>query len=207
VKPRRFFDLTAPVYRYITWQDVWRDNCAEMAGLFPELRGARVADLGIGPGVSAIGFLEARPDVRVIGVDLSLNMLREAQAMCALPLVQADATRLPFADASFDVVAGHSFLYLVPDRRGVLAEARRILRPSGRLVLLEPRADGPWHRGALMSGPLRFRFSMVAWRMASARYGRFAEAELRDSLLRAGFARAEVMPTLGRMAWFATATP
>ena len=206
MKPRRLFDLTASIYKYITWQDVWRRNCADMARRFPSQRGARVADLGIGPGISAVGFLDARPDLRVVGVDLSRNMLLEAREACSVPLLQADATRLPFADASFDVAAGHSFLYLVPDRAGVLAEVRRILRPLGRLVLMEPRADGPWHRGALMNGPLRFRFSMVAWRVASSRYGRFARGELRDTLLGAGFARVEVEPTLGKMAWFAIAT-
>ena len=205
---RRFFDLTASIYRYITWQQMWRGHCAEMAAVFPD---GRVADLGIGPGVSAVGFLDARPRLRVIGVDLSDKMLRQARStlqglQLEVPLLQADATRLPIRDAVVDTVAGHSFLYLVPDRAAVLGEARRILREGGRLALLEPRADGPWHRGALMRGPLRFRFSMVAWRATSRRYGRFEREELASLIAGAGFSRVEVRPTLGRMAWLAIGT-
>jgi ubiquinone/menaquinone biosynthesis C-methylase UbiE len=52
-------------------------------------------------------------------------------------LVEGDAGRLPFADASFDTVVGTFVLCSVGDVRGSLAEARRVLRPGGTIRLLE----------------------------------------------------------------------
>ena len=45
---------------------------------------------------------------------------------------------LPFTDSSLEAVVGHSFLYLVADRQATLAEAHRVLRPGGQIVLMEP---------------------------------------------------------------------
>jgi SAM-dependent methyltransferase len=68
-------------------------------------------------------------------VDVSPHMLERAEAK-GLPAVQADAARLPFADASFDSVINVSALHLIPRWRVALAEARRVVRPGGRLGLM-----------------------------------------------------------------------
>jgi ubiquinone/menaquinone biosynthesis C-methylase UbiE len=55
----------------------------------------------------------------------------------------ADAERLPYPDASFDLVVGHAVLHHLPDVEGALAEMRRVLRPGGRLVIAgEPTRTG-----------------------------------------------------------------
>ena len=68
-------------------------------------------------------------------VDVSHHMLERAAAK-GLPVVRADASALPFADTSFDSVINVSALHLVPRWRVALAEARRVLRPGGRLGLM-----------------------------------------------------------------------
>jgi ubiquinone/menaquinone biosynthesis C-methylase UbiE len=62
-------------------------------------------------------------------------MLDRARAK-GLAVVRADAARLPVPDASVDALVNVSALHLIPDWRGALAEARRVLRPGGRLSLM-----------------------------------------------------------------------
>jgi SAM-dependent methyltransferase len=99
------------------------------------LRGApgrRLADIGGGTGNYARAL--GREGWRPVVVDRSAEMLAHAAAK-GLETVRADAQRLPFADATFDAATMISMLHHVEDRSLALAEARRILRPSGRLVL------------------------------------------------------------------------
>lgn len=98
----------------------------------------RFLELGVGTGRIALPFLAA--GYSYAGVDLSASMLavlREKAAPPARPplLVRGDVTRLPFADASFDVAIAVHLLHLVGDWRATLAEARRALRPRARLLL------------------------------------------------------------------------
>jgi SAM-dependent methyltransferase len=83
----------------------------------------------------------------VVGVDESADQLRVARTRVAdAELVQADATALPFDEGSFDVVA-MTFVHTdVSDFPSVVAEAARVLRPSGRLVHVgaHPCFTGPF---------------------------------------------------------------
>ncbi len=104
--------------------------------IFPVLMG-NVLELGIGTGINLPLY---GPEARVMGCDASGPMLAVAACRCAsarVGLAQADAQCLPFADSSFDVVAASLVFCSVADPARGLAEARRVLRPGGRLVLLE----------------------------------------------------------------------
>jgi SAM-dependent methyltransferase len=94
--------------------------------------GPRLADIGGGTGNYAVAFKQEGWEPVV--VDRSVEMLAHAAAK-GLEVVEADAQQLPFGDESFDVATMISMLHHVEDRGAALAEARRILRSGGRLVL------------------------------------------------------------------------
>jgi SAM-dependent methyltransferase len=95
--------------------------------------GRRLADIGGGTGNYAIAL--SREGWRPVVVDRSPEMLARAAAK-GLETVEANAERLPFEDETFDAAMMISMLHHVEDRGAALAEARRILGPRGRLVLM-----------------------------------------------------------------------
>ena len=92
--------------------------------------GLAVLDVGCGPGT----FHLALSGMWIVGLDLSMGMLREARRL-GTRCIQGDAQRLPFRDASFDRVTSNHMLFHVPDRELALREMRRVLRHGGRAVL------------------------------------------------------------------------
>jgi len=107
---------------------------------------ARVLDLCTGSGVSLAGL--RRPGRTVLGMDVSLAMLRSAAQVHgagAWPprLACADAFRLPLRDASLDAVTVAFGVRNLRPRREALAEIARVLSPGGRLVVLEASAPPP----------------------------------------------------------------
>jgi demethylmenaquinone methyltransferase/2-methoxy-6-polyprenyl-1,4-benzoquinol methylase len=95
-----------------------------------------VVDLGCGTG--DLCALAARTGARVIGVDFASNMLAAARRRgVRTPLVRADAGRLPLPAASASVVTSAFALRNFVSIARVLSEAARVLRPGGRLALLE----------------------------------------------------------------------
>ncbi|RIK10639.1 MAG: demethylmenaquinone methyltransferase [Acidobacteria bacterium] len=98
--------------------------------------GERVLDIAAGTGTSSEPFADRGVDV--VPADFSLGMLREGyRRRPDLPFTAADATALPFADGSFDVVTISFGLRNVVDVDGALREFLRVARPGGRLVLCE----------------------------------------------------------------------
>ncbi|MBB6118527.1 methyltransferase domain-containing protein [Nocardiopsis algeriensis] len=112
---------------------------AGLLGDLGELRDRRVLEVGGGAGQCG-RWLRARGVRQVVSFDLSLRQLQHSrrideQTGDRLATVQADAQRLPFADASFDVVfSSFGAFPFVPSADDALAEAGRVLRPGGRLV-------------------------------------------------------------------------
>lgn len=198
-----FFELGALPYDLVSRHRVWRAHCRRMLRWVPETPNRRVIlDLGCGPGVSAIEEKRAaRPGDVVVGLDLSGAMMRRARdhvrrAGVEVELVRGDALELPVRDGAVDAITGHSFLYLLPDRRRALAEALRVLAPGGTLVLLEP-AWGFGLSGIARFLPTpRFAFAMACWRLASGAAGRFTHASLATLLEDAGFERVTVTTDL-----------
>jgi demethylmenaquinone methyltransferase/2-methoxy-6-polyprenyl-1,4-benzoquinol methylase len=113
----------------------YRRQALRRAGLRP---GMRLLDVATGTGLVAQGA-EAVLDGsgRVIGVDPSRGMLGEARKVLVSPLVQGRAEALPFRDDMFDMVSMGFALRHVADLEVAFREYGRVLKPGGRLVLLE----------------------------------------------------------------------
>jgi 2-polyprenyl-6-hydroxyphenyl methylase/3-demethylubiquinone-9 3-methyltransferase len=104
----------------------------------------RVLDLGCGKGRFA-GWL-TKQGAEVVGLDLSAGMLGEAEGFGR---VRASARRLPFANGSFDALIAIEVIQHVGAVAPVVAEARRVLRPSGRILVVDRNAasldvNRPW---------------------------------------------------------------
>jgi ubiquinone/menaquinone biosynthesis C-methylase UbiE len=99
-------------------------------------------DIGCGPGHIPLLVCECLPEARVVGIDLSENMLRHARRrLAASPFGEridyrlGNATALDFPDAAFDSVFSNTILHHLPDPESLLREAARLLRPGGTLLI------------------------------------------------------------------------
>lgn len=92
-------------------------------------RGSRVLELGAGPGFLEQAARDRRPDLRWIASDLH---------PCPWNDLAADAGRLPARDASVDAVLGLDVLHHLPDPAAFFRDSARVLRPGGRIALVEP---------------------------------------------------------------------
>ncbi|MBF6071267.1 class I SAM-dependent methyltransferase [Nocardia farcinica] len=110
----------------------------DMRLLGPDLTGTRVLEIGCGSAPCARWL--AGQGAHAVGLDLSMGMLRRGLAAMArggprVPLVQAGAEALPFADASFDAAcSAFGAVPFVADSARVMREVARVLRPGGRWV-------------------------------------------------------------------------
>lgn len=121
------------------WQDQrWRKKAVELA----EVKAADVVvDVACGTGDLALAFAAAKP-ARVIGIDFTIEMLPLARAKPAfvrrMPwFLAGDAMHLPLPDACADIVSIAFGIRNVADPAAALREFRRILRPGGRVIILE----------------------------------------------------------------------
>lgn len=119
----------------------WRTAENSAAFLLPSLGpGMRLLDVGCGPGTITADLAALVAPGRVVGIDRAVDVLSQAQTYAGgragpstlLPLFStADVYRLPFADATFDVVHAHQVLQHLVDPVAALREMRRVLRPGG----------------------------------------------------------------------------
>jgi ubiquinone/menaquinone biosynthesis C-methylase UbiE len=112
-------------------------------------RPIRVLDVGCGTGLFATRLKAALPHARICGVDLTAEMLTQGlprwryHAGDVLP-VQGDSERLPFASGSFDIVTCANSFHHYPHQDHAIIEMQRVLRPGGRLMIIDGYRDAPW---------------------------------------------------------------
>lgn len=112
-------------------------SAALLDSAYPGRRDLRILDAGCGTGGDAL-FL--RRYGQVLGLDFAAEALRLGGERHPGRLTRGSVMALPYADASFDLVTSFDVLYHrgVPDEGAALAEARRVLRPGGRLLIRLP---------------------------------------------------------------------
>jgi ubiquinone biosynthesis O-methyltransferase len=172
---------------YVSWRAAPLGSITEkieqrlILDMMGELAGRRILDAGCGDG--ALACAAASRGAVVTGIDPDPAMLDAARSRATEAGVRATflngrVERLPFPDASFDVVASITVLCFVPDAAGAVREMARVLRPSGRLVL------GELGRWSLWAAIRRIRgwLGSATWKAARFR----TAAELRALAERAG---------------------
>ena len=151
-----------------------------------EARPRRLLDIGCGTGTLAAKIVAARLPFEIVGLDYSHTMCRQAHAKAQstglgkrLRLVNADGEHLPFPRAYFDVVTCSNSFHHYPRQEASVFEMRRVLRPGGRLMLI----DG-------------FRDNMIGWFIFDLCVGTMEKpvfhapwSAVRAYFERAGFAR------------------
>jgi SAM-dependent methyltransferase len=104
--------------------------------------GMRILDVGCGGGQFALRLAERWPEIEIVGVDLSPQQVARARARLGtsdarVSFVQGNAIELPFADGEFDLVYSLGSIKHWPDRERGLSECSRVLKPEGRLWIME----------------------------------------------------------------------
>jgi ubiquinone/menaquinone biosynthesis C-methylase UbiE len=137
-RQRRVWDRHAPTYdrsmrlmERLLFGDGRAWVCSQASG--------GVLEVAIGSGRNLPSYPRG---IRLTGIDLSENMLTIARRRAAalgreVDLEQADAQALPFPDATFDTVVCTFSLCSIPDDRKAVAEMKRVLRPGGKLLLID----------------------------------------------------------------------
>jgi ubiquinone/menaquinone biosynthesis C-methylase UbiE len=127
----------------------------------------RTLEIGVGTGANLAHY---PPDASVTAIDLSPEMLAIAQQHAQelnldIELQLGDAQALDFGDGEFDTVTATFLLSTVPDPQRAVFEMRRVLRPGGRVLLLDfarsPIAPVRWVEQVLKPLTARSRFSLL----------------------------------------------
>jgi demethylmenaquinone methyltransferase/2-methoxy-6-polyprenyl-1,4-benzoquinol methylase len=141
------FDAIAPRYDLLNWvlsaglDRRWRERAVDA---LEAPRGARVLDVCTGTADLAVASVQRIPGSSVLGVDfaaamlrLGLTKVRERGLAKSIRLVQGDATRIPVATGSCDAATIGFGIRNVAEPERALAEIARVLKPGGRLAILE----------------------------------------------------------------------
>jgi phosphatidylethanolamine/phosphatidyl-N-methylethanolamine N-methyltransferase len=141
-----------------------------------------VLEVGVGTGIALPHY---KRDHRITGFDLSPDMLARAGKRVAernldnvVALLEMDAANLTFADGSFDVAVAMFVMTVVPDPHRVLAEMARVVRPGGRVVVVNHFSAEAGARAAIEKWLSRYS-SSLGWNPEFAKETLLGHADLK----------------------------
>lgn len=185
-RTRHRYDRIAPIYDLFSVISElrlsrWRRRLWELVTEGP------VLELGVGTGKSLRLY---PPGLDVVGIDISQRMLARARRRArrsgpSVRLELADAQDLPYDDGSFATVVTTCVFCSIPEPARALAEARRVLQPGGRLLMLEH---------VLSHRPRLRRWMQWLDPISAALWGAHIDRDTVDAVGRAGFADIEATP-------------
>jgi SAM-dependent methyltransferase len=181
----------------IQTQTGWGRTLAAVADFCRAKPGWVCLDLGCGPGL--LPGLLAERGCQAVGMDISEGAFQEGRLH--QHLVQGDAHFPPFPAHTFDLAAAVNLLFLLPDPLVVMEQIRRVLKPGGQAVLLNPSerlstvsaADLAERRG--LQGPARQ--SLLNWARLAENHYRWTEEDLDALLSSAGLRTIEFKGIVG----------
>jgi len=94
-----------------------------------------VLDAGCGVGIF-LNLLRKKGFRKIVGIDLSVNAIKESRRMCECDSVIGDILKLPFKDNIFDIILCIEVLIHIADIRPVFSEFKRVLKKEGRLIII-----------------------------------------------------------------------
>jgi phosphatidylethanolamine/phosphatidyl-N-methylethanolamine N-methyltransferase len=140
-------DRAVVEHAYARWAPIYDAVCGPVmvqgrraAARAARAVGGKILEVGVGTGLS---FDDYDASIEITGIDLSRPMLAKARAKMASgrypyvkDVLEMDAHRMTFADATFDCVVAQFVITLVSDPERVLSECRRVVRPGGKIILV-----------------------------------------------------------------------
>lgn len=149
--PRASLDAASVRNAYRRWAGVYdlvfggvsafgRRSAVAAVNRLSQTAGRRVLEVGVGTGLALPHY---RPELEVVGIDLSREMLLKAQErvrderlVAVHGLLEMDAEATAFADDAFDIAVAMFTASVVPDARKLFAEMSRVVRPGGHLLFV-----------------------------------------------------------------------
>jgi ubiquinone/menaquinone biosynthesis C-methylase UbiE len=189
--------------------DEFRKEAERLKAFLPE--GGDVLEVAPGPGFLAIE-LARDSRIRVTGLDISRTFVELAQKNAADAGVRADfqlgnASQMPFADKSFDLLVCRAAFKNFSEPERALREMRRVLRPGGNGVIIDLRRDVPMSEikqyvGKMRLTPMNRWVTTMTFRLMLLKRA-YTKDELLKMMGRAGFDKGEVRTNeIGMEAWF-----
>lgn len=192
-RERAFYNATSGtsfyrLLRRLIWRAIGEFNRHDEVERLFDPAGKRVLQYGCGPGIGVESLLQ-RGAAHVTGIDISEEEIARARHAAqhggyaeSVDFRVADAHHTGLEDDSFDLIVGHSILHHL-ELPVALAELRRILRPSGRAVFLEPLAANPLLRlGRLLTPAARTAdehpLTVADWDLCGSIFSGFKHVEV-----------------------------
>jgi ubiquinone/menaquinone biosynthesis C-methylase UbiE len=156
------YDKTQATHEFTRWSESYDQSILQWLLFAPSHRAlirriasvagdrpARLLDVGCGTGVFVARLRQVLPRIKVWGIDLVPDMLAKGSERWRrhagnVQPIQGDSERLPFADGAFDFVTCANSFHHYPHQEQAVAEMHRVLRPGGRLMIIDGYRDAPW---------------------------------------------------------------